>query len=655
MDIISLHFFQLQTLIAEASLQPLVTSVEKKDQSIINNQDDYSNDSSEEDIILTRSNNETSEGAYPVVADRPEAINVLYDFEEKYYIGVDIPDYDFYEYTYNIDQVKNENFVGYPVKILANVASISEIIREEITTPITGKVNYSVFNITIQSKNNSKLDVVELSCDLFYRQIKELFESNQLALFCGTIIPPYDKKHLSYSFYLRVLRTTVRSYDLLNDRDYALDEIKMKVDYYSQQSTKGIRGYIKDTLIKELGIQGIEHSPDLSKAIDFMILQSLSFGKSNDGRYSNKLHSLIIGAPASGKQLLTKVARVLNPIFYEASSSAAKITAAGLVGTVVNRRGINISKPGLFPLACHGVLCIQDFHEIARRDNDLWGIFSEVMENGSVLDSTSAKTKHQAITSVHVDMNRLSQVIDKQQDSSYKDLNIPINILSRFDFIMEIPSDEERQKSIALAMINDGMTLGSSTNEFYDLDWEIRIRRMIVYLSTKFNSVKFDKPTTAHFRNQLAELIERYENDVTVKKYLTSMMTRLEISLEKFIKTIACAERSQEVKTEYIDEAFEFIKYKLEFLRNFDQSKTKANTLTKDDKIQLRRNGILETLSGKELKKQEIYDLLSDSLKLSRKMIDRDLNALEAEGKIIHNQHGKWEFPEIKGDENISI
>ncbi|MHB8335819.1 MAG: hypothetical protein ACYDEE_00180 [Ignavibacteriaceae bacterium] len=114
---------------------------------------------------------------------------------------------------------------------------------------------------------------------------------------------------------------------------------------------------------------------------------------------------------------------------------------------------------------------------------------------------------------------------------------------------------------------------------------------------------------------------------------------------------------TEQITERHIDEAFDFSSYKLEFLKNYEHIDVPDFKTTKKDRVQERRDEILGVLAGKTLTKQDIYTELAASLgkKLSTKMIDRDLAALEVEGKIVHDQHDKWEFPVIENEGNTPI
>ncbi|MDZ7762976.1 MAG: hypothetical protein U5K00_00920 [Melioribacteraceae bacterium] len=181
--------------------------------------------------------------------------------------------------------------------------------------------------------------------------------------------------------------------------------------------------------------------------LDYSVIQAVSHGLSSNGIYSNKLHSLRIGPPASGKKLISRAVSYLNR-GKKVSSTNSKITPAGLIGRVGRRNGNVISEPGIIPISNGGAVCFEDFHEAMRYKNEISSILSAVMEDGKVEDSTSAMKTHHSATSIHVDMNRLSQVIPESKQSKFSDLSIPVNILSRFDFIMEIPPMQNDKKKL---------------------------------------------------------------------------------------------------------------------------------------------------------------------------------------------------------------
>ena len=579
-----------------------------------------------------------------------EAYNTIIAFEENYANLSSEQKAEGSKFTHNINQIRNEKFIGSPLKILARIGSISNPRR--IRLNIDDKEIYkSIFTITLIDKG-STLHVIDLPYDLYWEPFLEMFNSNKPALFKGTLLPPFNSSIESYTLYLKDYDTEISRYDLLNETYYSMADLKAKTESNAINNNNGIRGYIKDTLISKLGIEGLDRAKELDKAIDFMILQSLTFGRNLDGKYSNKLHSLVIGGPASGKKLLTIIAAILNPVFYEVASSADKVTPAGLVGKVIHKNNQSISSPGYFPLASHGILCIQDFHEIVPKISKISGILSMVMEDGKVIDSTSAMTTHEAITSLHIDMNRISQVKLDTSTNKYSDINIPLNIISRFDFIIEFPSDLERQFNTAIYVATKEKLLGSSLNKLEEEEWVVKLRGIIAYLLSRYIKAEMSESAIRHLGNKLDQFEKENHKHRKSQKHLDSMLIRMAISIKKFAKAIACAEMSEIITEQHIDEALGFIFHKLEFLQNYDSIETQSFQQTKTDKIPERRASILRLLSGRTLSIREVYsEIGSINKSISERTIDRDLMYLETQGKVIHEKHGQWIFP-IAVEEN---
>ena len=66
------------------------------------------------------------------------------------------------------------------------------------------------------------------------------------------------------------------------------------------------------------------------------------------------------------------------------------------------------------------------------------------MEDGQVKDSNTPRVTHEAVTAIHVDMNKVTDVGTEVVANSYADINIPYNIISRFDYIVQLPANLDR-------------------------------------------------------------------------------------------------------------------------------------------------------------------------------------------------------------------
>lgn len=133
---------------------------------------------------------------------------------------------------------------------------------------------------------------------------------------------------------------------------------------------------------------------------------------------------------------------------------------------------------------------------------------------------------------------------------------------------------------------------------------------------------------------------------------LPSMLIRLEVSIEKFAKAIACAEMAEIITEMHIDEAFDFISYKLDFLKTYNDIEIPDYHVAQPDKVRARRDFILQQLSVKTLTINEVYiGIESANKSISQRTIYRDLLYLESIGKVLHEKHGQWKFPIIIEDD----
>ena len=549
--------------------------------------------------------------------------------------------------VYSIAELLIEENVGRVIRLIGYTGKIQNPVPYDLILQDGSIKRISTVKLTIQDIDGASILCPYIALSEFTEQFEIARKSKSLLIFEGTLVSHIDPITFrgNYFFFLKDIKTQLSPLDLLREREYNEDELRQKVEYFGKESERGIRGFIKEELVRNLNIKGLDKANHLDKAIDFMILQSLSRGMSIDGRYCNKLHSLIIGAPASGKKLLTIVAKILNPIAFEISSAASKVTPAGLIGRVKVKDNMIESSPGYLPLASHGIVCIQDFHELTGKSskNDIFSILSKVMEDGEVEDSTSAKTTHKAITSIHLDMNRQSQVYNSELSGTYEDIGIPKNVLSRFDFIMEIPANIQRQFEIVLDIAGSETVLVSGEHNYSLPEWAGRLRRIVAYMATKYDASRINDDMAGYIKERLKIKLEEkieYKDFNTVNEIVS---TRIAISLQKFAKAIACSKLKTIVEIEDIDEAFDYLDYKLSFLANykdFDRTVDKRST----DK-QSRSQMILKEFNGKKFTKKDVLELLEkNGISATLRTIDRDIDEM-LDGKLLNKvKHGLFEI-----------
>lgn len=556
---------------------------------------------------------------------------------------------DSHEYQIvDLGNVVNESYVGKPIKFIGYVKFISQGIPETILEK-QSNLRFTFYNISIEDLNGTRIDALSIIYDFHKEKITSLVKESKKLTFYGTIVSIEQPNRQIYVFLLMKIEDELLSSELL----MVDQKRKEKYEATLEKAKKGelnLRSYIKAQLIKNIGIKGLEDAKELSTAIDFTILQSFSQGKSKDGRYSNKLHSLVIGPPAVGKKLITQSALALNTHNYEIQPTAAKITPAGLIGNVI-RNGNGIStNPGILSKASNGVVCIQDYHELTKKKNSNFSdTFSKVMEDGEIIDSTSSRTVLPAVTSIHVDMNRLSQVENSKDKDVFNDLGIPLNIISRFDFIIDIPADLKRQINVVFDMMGGKKILSQGSEISSTPQWLIELRYLIEKTKEEFDTIELGADISEYIKNKFENLIQSNDKYLDIMKNFSSMLTRIQISIEKMIKAIACSSMSNTVKEEHVDYAFKFLKHKLEFLKNLDPIEIPDNFDKNIDEKSRREKVIMDIIQNRRSTKTEnIRVELNKRMKkeYNVKTIQRDLKELSSKNRINSHKKGVWKLGE---------
>jgi hypothetical protein len=583
-------------------------------------------------------------------------------------------DYDFDKITTaSISEVMQEAYIGEPIKLLANIYSKSDPYPKadnyELNLPDNiilfeeGESKYdtekTLINLVLKDNNGDEIKCIPIGVADFTNRFQRYFKNKGMYLFCGTIVKEdvdKGKKSLIYEylFYLSDIINFVSHESLIGLRP---ERRKYIHELFQTVVTQpgGIRRYIKETLVKKLHIEGLDELEELNKAIDYMILQSLSVGFSGEGTYSNKLHSLIIGPPASGKKFLTAIAKILNPIAFELTATSGKLTPSGLIGNIKRANGLVLSEPGYLPLASGGVVCIQDFHQVTKNRDEILSIFTKVMEDGEVIDSTMAKTKHLAITSIHLDTNLYSQVKPNKQVGQFANLNISMEVLSRFDFILHISENPDRPYKIAKHLLGGDRILETKVAENVEkdkpieADWARDLKVLIAYLATNFRYSIWSNDVGEYAKAKLDEIKKEITSEAELET-MSKMWTRISISLKKISKAIACIDHRQEIIESDIDEAFSYIQYKIDYLSRMSEldmnATEESNPVSTIEHItaQDRQDEIIRILRLQPMRTQEILEKINSwsGNSYDRKTIGRDLNLLKEEGLVESLKQGVW-------------
>ncbi len=555
--------------------------------------------------------------------------------------------------SHTLKELRSPQFEYQPAKILGLITQV-DVAQPLILPP---NDNEAIFSFQIQDTNGDSIRTLRIAKSSIKHDIDLLYNNREQCLILGGIVPVRFRTGKSeYRFYPTDIERNVSAYDLVSERPSRQNEESFSVTvgdkvlgipsdhpslFISQKTELNeILYHIKSTLVSNLGIQGLEKAIQLDRCIEFMILQA--FSQHKDQQFFHKLHSLVIGPPNVGKSYLTAIAKILNPISQEISSNSLKFTSAGLVGTVKPRSNKNISEPGILPQNHQGVVCIQEFHDIRRKKRqEICGLFVRLMEEGQVIDSTSANTIHKSETALHIDMNRYSQINPTVPYNSFSDIDIPMNMLARFDFIMEIPRDSQRQDEITHQMAQEIKRMGPSNNQTTQNKWMTDLQILVAFLRTEYDRVKIPDDVGNYIDQKVSEIISKMRNSNVVSHHVQDFQLRLVRSIFKLVKAIACANASYTARTQYVDYALTFVQPKIQFIASIDTTQTNSVKPTINDKPS-RHSLIRQNFSDKDFTIKDILEFLHDQMEgeIDARTVQRDLNELG--GKTKNKKKGIW-------------
>jgi hypothetical protein len=151
-----------------------------------------------------------------------------------------------------IYNVKNEEFVGKPVKLVGHIHSISD------PMPVEENGKRLVYvPMSIKDKSNDQINVLAIYDGQLQKGLKESFQHQNLCTFHGTVLSIITKDKAGYTFYLRDFNPKVTpedlievQYDLKTDRpDVFIKEIVTQKDKFK---------YFKNKIVDGLKIKGLD-------------------------------------------------------------------------------------------------------------------------------------------------------------------------------------------------------------------------------------------------------------------------------------------------------------------------------------------------------------------------------------------------------------
>jgi len=322
--------------------------------------------------------------------------------------------------------------------------------------------------------------------------------------------------------------------------------------------------HIRSELVDILGIVGLEEHNSLGQALDVIIMSAVSSGRIQNS--SGRIHSFVVGKPASGKKILTMAASLLNPCHQPIGHAISK---AGLVGFPSYKEGRWNRNGGALPNAHHGVVTIEDYHELTpsqRRELEVH--CSTVMEDGFVIDSKAGNHKYDALTAIHIDSNLPSHVKIGAVDAGLDGTVLPPqNILSRLDYVSVIPENAEVTCKIAMAILERY----SKNKECTDLDVD-RIRKLKILVATLklgYEQIAIPSAVLDKAKEMFDDFVKYYEGNTVAGSWLGGYLPRISIHLCRLIRASAVLFGRKMAIEDDVENAFSLLNTTGESLRRF--------------------------------------------------------------------------------------
>lgn len=401
--------------------------------------------------------------------------------------------------------------------------------------------------------------------------------------------------------------------------------------------------YFQDELEKRLGIVAMDKHPQLALAIEAIIIQAVAVGnaRSNPGR----VHSLVIGSPGVGKNLLVQAANLLNPVYTEATAS--KCTVAGLQSAAKQGPDGYSAEPGLIPVADLGVFSIQDFHGVHDKPGIL-AVLTMAMEAGRLADGTAAKTTLTARTAIHLDLNRQTDLDPSHAVSStLDDISMKLHVLSRFDFIIEIPRDPERQRAVMDALFDQNVLVGSDAIPLPKPKRDLLVLTAILRDQREYVMIK---PELNHeIREATHRMIDGLDHPI-----LGDFLARQAHSAWKLVCAHARLHSRDIATREDLDAVLPILEAKVTFIKNLIAQMTTTTPPKSDAGIEdadSRRAWIQSTFAGQTVTAKDVEVALkhAGATKASPRTTYRDLQELGEKGA-----NGKWTIREVQGPHHMT-
>jgi hypothetical protein len=280
-------------------------------------------------------------------------------------------------------------------------------------------------------------------------------------------------------------------------------------------------------------------------------------------------------------------------------------------------------------------------------------IFNQVMEDGHVIDSTAADQTHPALTSIHIDMNKQTDLFPEfplrgatTLAQRLEDILIPMNTLSRFDVIIEIPRDPQGQMQTALGMYEQSTRSTAPAHTGQETaGWARDLQVLVALLRTRHEIVSFPPEIQEAMRQKQEAFCKTNAKQLADIDWLSDFPTRLTQSVFKIVAAYARMHDRSVACDEDVDMAFHLLRWKSAFLTTLSHH-LQTPPAWKVPQRDALRDWLQERFAGREVQTGEILQTYQDEFdcELEPRTLGRHLQRLEHQRLAHHIQHGCWRF-----------
>jgi DNA replicative helicase MCM subunit Mcm2 (Cdc46/Mcm family) len=231
---------------------------------------------------------------------------------------------------------------------------------------------------------------------------------------------------------------------------------------------------------------------------------------------------------------------------------------------------------------------------------------------------------------------------------SYEDINIPQNVISRFDLIIDLPGDLERRLKPMEEAFAEGTVLSSQMVEARRPAGQRQLQLLVAYMRAHWREVRVPPDVNAYIFNRVKQEfgLVKGGSPALGQRVLEGSIARTARSVHKLIKAIACADHKLTATKEDVDRALVFIRAKVHFLSTYREINP-APLDPRKRRIHDRLENILQAFGRKEFttsQAEAIQGAAADGegAKTIRQRVMRDIALLVAAGRLERVRHGTW-------------